>query len=157
MLGIATTSQRGALTVYRVIVRLAGGEAVQVETLEAWQGTPRDEARSMNDLVDALANALDPKRAGAPSAIAVKRTESSVGRPSNPYDKKIRAEAAAMIAAAGQGRRYFQYRTNQLSPGKDLHAKAVSQSGYPSVKEEREAVAAACTALAELVDERELG
>jgi hypothetical protein len=155
VLGIATTSQRGALTAYRVIVRLRDDDSVEVEPLEAWQGTPRDEARSMNDLVDALANTLDRKRNGAPTALAVKRTESTRGRPTKQYDQKVRAEGAAMVATAAQGRRYFAYRTNQLRESRGLTAEAAAHRGYPSAKEEQDAVAAACTAIAELLDERE--
>jgi hypothetical protein len=150
VLGIATSSSKGKLTVYRVIVRSAG-DAVTVERLEEWQSTPHDEARSMADLVDALANSLDQKRRGAAEAIAVKRTESSQGRPTTAYDQKTRAEAAAMIAASLQGRPYFHYRTQQLGDGRELHEIASRQTGYPVQKEEREAVAAACTALAELL------
>jgi hypothetical protein len=151
VLGIATSSSKEKLTVYRVIVR-ADGDAVTVERLEQWQSTPRDEARSMADLVDALANSLDNQRRGPAEAIAVKRTESSQGRPTKAYDQKTRAEAAAMIAASLQGKPYFQYRTQQLGDGRELHKIAATERGYPAQKEEREAVAAACAALAELLD-----
>lgn len=143
------------LTVYRVIVRVADSGDVEVEPLAAWRSTAQDEARSMNDLVDALSNTLDRRRRGAPRMIAVKRTESTQGRPTKAYDQKTRAEAAAMIAASAQGRRYIHYRTTQMKGGDDLHRSATSHGGYPSVKEEQEAVAAACAALAELLQDAE--
>jgi hypothetical protein len=149
VLGIGTSSSDDVLTVYRVIVRRTG-DAVEVETLEPWQGTAADEARSMNDLAEALGNTLDPKRKGAPEALAVKRVESSFNRPSKAYDQKVRAEGVAMVAATGQGRRYFAYRTNQLTPGADLKADAAKQKGYPSGAEAQGAVAAACEALSVL-------
>lgn len=155
VLGVAATSQKGAVTVSRVIVRVRD-DAVEVEPLEAWQATPRDESRSMLDLVDALANTLDRKRTGAPAAVALKRSESTRGRPTTQYDQKVRAEGAAMIATSSQGRRYFAYRTNQLGEGRDLEAEATAHPAYPSGKQEQEAVAAACTALAELLNEGEL-
>jgi hypothetical protein len=149
VLGIATSSTSGALTVHRVVVR-AEGDKVSVEQLEPWKGTPNDEIRSIGDLVDALSNNLDRKRNAAPMALALKRTESTRGRPTKQYDQKIRAEGAAMIAASSQGRRYFQYRTNQLGPAEALASVASSHGGYPTAKEAREAVTAACAALAEL-------
>jgi hypothetical protein len=109
----------------------------------------------MNDLVDALTNTLDRKRHGAPIALAVKRTESTMGRPTTQYDQKVRAEGAAMVAASAQGRRYFPYRRNQLGDGADLAAEASSHRAYPSDKEGVEAVAAACAAISELRSERE--
>jgi hypothetical protein len=155
VIGIATSSQKGALIVSRVIVRLQDDDSIEVAPLEAWRGTPRDEARSLNDLVDALANTLDRKRPGAPVAIAVKRSEITRGKPTTQYDQKVRAEGAAMIAASTQGRRYLSYRTNQLGDGGELNAEAAQHNAYPSSKEGQEAVAAACSALAELLDERE--
>src|SRR5579862_2025446 len=149
VLGIATSSQRGALIVERVIVRRTGDELIDIEQLEAWQGTPRDEARSMHDLVDALANALDRRRPGAPVAIAVKRSETTRGRPTTQYDQKTRAEGAAMVAATSQGRPYFAYRTNQLSDGRHLEAAAATHPQYPPDQLAQDAVAAACTALTE--------
>jgi hypothetical protein len=131
VLGIATNSHKDALIVSRVIVRLRTDGSIQVEPLTAWQGTPRDEARSMNDLVDALANTLDPKRRGAPVAIALKRTESTRGRPTKQYDQKVRAEGAAMVAASTQGRRYFKYRTTQLGKDRALTAEAAAHKAYP--------------------------
>jgi hypothetical protein len=157
VLGIATTSRNGTLTVYRVIVRAPGDGTVEVEPLASWQSTRRDEVRSISDLVDALGNILDRKRNGAPDALAAKRAESTQGRPSSAYDQKIRAEAAAMVAAASQGRRYFAYRTNQLGDGRELVEAASQAEAYPSEKEEKEAVAAACTALAQLRNEDETG
>jgi hypothetical protein len=149
VLGITTSSRSDALHVYRAIVRLKEDGAVEVEALETWRGTPRDEARSMKDLADALANSLDNRRPGAPEALALKRTEST-GRPTVQYDQKIRAEGVAMVAASGQGRRYFHYRTQQLGPGADLATAAAKHPDYPRGKEAREAVAAACAALARL-------
>lgn len=150
VLGIATTSSKETLTVYRVIVRRGDADVVTVETLERWQSTPQDEARSMADLVDALVNTLDRRRTGAPEALAVKRTEAGRGRPTKDYDQKTRAEGVAMIAATRQGRRYFQYRSQQLGEGQRLHEAAKRHGGYPSSKEEQAAVAAACAALAQL-------
>jgi hypothetical protein len=149
VLGIGTSSSDDVLTIYRVIVRRTG-DAIEVETLEPWQGSAADEARSMNDLVEALGNTLDPKRKGAPEALAVKRVESTFNRPSRAYDQKVRAEGIAMVAATGQGRRYFAYRTNQLTHGADLKADAARHQGYPSGAEAQGAVAAACEALFEL-------
>jgi hypothetical protein len=154
VLGIATSSRDGALIVSRVIVRLTGDD-VEVERLKPWQGTPRDEARSQRDLVDALGNVLDRKRDGAPEALAVKRPESPVSRPTVPYDQKTRAEGAAMIAATSQGRRYFSYRKGQLGHGEALNEAAKAHANYPSAEGEQDAVAAACAALAELVDDSE--
>jgi hypothetical protein len=154
VLGIATSSSRGVLTVYRVIVRLSD-DGVAVEPMEPWQGTAADETRSMGDLVDALANTLDRKRDGAPQGLAAKRTESTLGRPSNPYDQKIRAEGVAMVAASSQGRPYFAYRTNQLTKGDDLRDQAARHDAYPATGEARDALAAACEALAELRGDRE--
>lgn len=110
----------------------------------------------MHDLVDALANLLDRKRPGAPVALAMKRSEITRGRPTTQYDQKVRAESAAMVAAASQGRRYFAYRTNQLGEGRDLEAEAATHDRYPKDKLAQEAVAAACAALAELVNEGEV-
>jgi hypothetical protein len=67
----------------------------------------------------------------------------------------MRAEGAAMIAASAQGRRHFAYRTNQLGDGRALAEAATAHDAYPSKKEEQEAVTAACTALANLVNEGE--
>jgi hypothetical protein len=153
VLGIATSSKEDALHVYRVIVRLIEDGSVEVEPLETWRGTPRDEARSMNDLSDALGNTLDMKRRGAPQALAVKRTESTSGRPTKQYDQKIRAEGVAMVAASAQGRRYFQFRTQQLGRGADLAHAASEHDSYPTKRESQEAVAAACAALVQLRSE----
>jgi hypothetical protein len=123
---------------------------VSVEPLEEWHSTPEDESRSLADLANALANTLDPKRHGAAQAIAVKRTEGTPSRPTSAYDQKTRAEAVAMIAASTQGRPYFHYRRNELGDGRQLHEMAAGRPGYPSGDEARDAVAAACAALAEL-------
>jgi hypothetical protein len=155
VLGIAASSQKGAVTVSRVIVRLRDGE-LEVEPMEAWQGTPRDEARSLMDLHDTLVNTLDRKRAGAPLALAIKRTESTRGRPTKQYDQKVRVEGVAMAAAASQGRRFFGYRTIQLGDGRELEAAAATHGSYPAGQHEQEATAAACAALAELLDDGEL-
>jgi hypothetical protein len=149
VLGIATSSSAGVLTVHRAIVRLNEDE-MSIEPMETWRGTANDEARSFGDLVDALSNALDRKRQGAPAALAVKRAESTVGRPSNPYDQKVRAEGVAMVAAASQGRGYFAYRTNQLTDGDDLRRQASGLAEYPETSEGQDAVDAACEALARL-------
>jgi hypothetical protein len=149
VLGIATSSSAGVLTVYRMIVGIAD-EQVSVERLEPWRGSAADEARSMGDLVDALSNTLDRRRQDAPQALAVKRTESTFRRPSNAYDQKIRAEGVAMVAASSQGRPYFAYRTNQLTRGGDLRREAADHPQYPSSDEDQDAVAAACEALAAL-------
>jgi hypothetical protein len=149
VLGVATSSSRGVLVVRRVVVRFRD-KGVEVEPLQTWRGTANDEFRSIADLVDTLANVLDPKREGAPLAIAVKRTESTRGRPTNQYDQKTRAEGAAMTAAASQGRRYFQYRSNQLGRGTRLSELASVSGDYPADSEGTDAVAAACAALAEL-------
>ena len=153
VLGIAATVTRGALKVDRVLVRVVD-EEVSVEELPPWQGTAADEARSLNDLVDALSNVLDRGRAGGADALAMKRVESPRGRPSTPYDQKTRAEGAAMIAAAAQGRPYYSYRTNQVDRGATFRSAAQRSSGYPSTDTGRDAVAAACAALADLRDER---
>lgn len=76
-------------------------------------------------------------------------------RPTVPYDQKTRAEGAAMVAASSQGRRYFGYRKGQLGDGRGLNEAAKSHSDYPSTEGEQDAVAAACAALAELVNEGE--
>jgi hypothetical protein len=130
---------------------------VYVESLEAWQGTPRDEMRTIGDLVGALSNTLDQARRDAPVALAVKRPEVPVRKPTAQYDQKTRAEGAAMIAAASQGCRYFAYRKSQLAPGDGHAAQAARHASYPSDSLGRDAVAAACAALARLLHERERG
>jgi len=133
-------------------VRVRDGSVI-VEPLKPWKGTATDELRSIGDLLDALANTLDRKRTGAPDALALKRTETTRARPTKQYDQKIRAEGAAMIAAASQGKRYFHYRKNQLGRGSDLAEKAGAHSKYPAGAEAQDAVAAACAALTELRSE----
>ena len=154
VLGIAMSSQKGAVIVSRVIVRMRDDQ-VEIEPLEEWHGTPGDEERSLVDLLDALVNTLDRKRSRAPVALAIKRTESTSGRPTVQYDQKVRVEGAAMAAVASQGRRCFSYRRNQLGPGRDLEESAAAHSSYASGQNEQEAIAAACTALTQLLDDDE--
>jgi hypothetical protein len=154
VLGISASSQAGTVTVARIVVRLSGSASVELESLESWRTAARDEDRTMVDLADALSNVLDRKRPGAPVALAVKRPE-NVGRPTIQYDQKTRVEGAAMIAAAGQGRRYFGFRRSQLGVGRQYAEAAAQAAAYPSDTVGRDAVAAASAALAKLVDEGE--
>ena len=55
-----------------------------------------------------------------------------------------------MLAAHVDGKRYFQYRTNQLGRGGDIAKKARAASGAPTEPEPLEAMVAACAALGDL-------
>lgn len=122
---------------------------MRVAVREPWQGTrARDEASQLIDAHDAIKNAVDAPRLGGIGAVAVKRTESPIrGRPSNSYDRKVRFEGAAMLAAHALGTRYFQYRSNQLGRGADIARDARAASGAPTEDEPLEALSAACAAL----------
>src|SRR5688572_29663991 len=118
VLGLASRGDKDRLSVWLVEVQLTEDGEVDVATLESWQATRgRDDASQLIDVHDAISNALDAPRLGPISAVAVKRTESPPGRPSTPYDRKVRFEGAAMLAAHAQGKRSFGYRSNQLGPG----------------------------------------
>jgi hypothetical protein len=151
ILGLSTGVLDEALIVHRVVVRATDGE-VSLTVTPAWRATRKDEARSLADLVDALSNALDRKRSEAPDGLAIKRVETPVrGKPSKSYDKRTRAEAAAMVAASHQGSRYFGYRTNEIKPrGKSLRTSVEQLGDYPDDPDLRDAINAACAALSEL-------
>jgi hypothetical protein len=150
-LGLASRGDGDRLSVWLVEVRLNADNAVDVTVLERWQGTRgRDDASQLIDVHDVIVNALDSPRLGPIKAVAVKRAESTPGRPSNPYDRKIRFEGAAMLAAHAQGKRYFGYRKIQLGRGKELAERARAAAGAPSDAESLEALDAACAALSDL-------
>jgi hypothetical protein len=148
-LGVCFTCAGEAVKARRVLVEVADGE-VSITRLEPWSGAAGDEARSVGDLLDALTNPLDRVGSDGAVALAVKRAESTRGRPTKDYDQKMRAEGVAMTAAAAQGRPYRGYRTNQLTRGSQLRQLAQSHADYPSDARDRDAVAAACEVLAEL-------
>jgi len=151
VLGLACRGDSDRLSVWRVEVQVKGDGSVGVVELDPWQGTRgRDDASQLIDVHDAIVNALDSPRLGAFSAVAVKRTESPPRRPSNPYDRKVRFEGAAMLAAHAQGKRYFGYRKNQLGRGSDLAEQARAAAATPLGDEALEAVDAACAALRDL-------
>jgi hypothetical protein len=150
VLGLSTGVEDDALLVQRVIVRV-GESGVRLVPLDAWGATPRDEARSLADFLEALTNTLDPKRAGGPRAVAIKRVESpSFGRPSASYDQRTRAEGAAMIAAANQGARYFGFRTGEIRPRGTAIRDAAAELPEYEDEERRDAIDAACAALGDL-------
>ena len=151
VLGLSTAVADGTLVVHRAVVTARQGQ-ITVKVLESWQATRNDEARSLSDLVDALTNSLDRKRANAPEAVAIKRVEVPLrGKPPKSYDQRTRAEGAAMVAAASQGVGYFGYRLVEIRPrGQHLREAAASLPEYPGAEEQRHAVDVACAALAEL-------
>jgi hypothetical protein len=55
-----------------------------------------------------------------------------------------------MLAARVQGKRYFQYRNNQLGRGDSIFDIARSAGGAPTEAEPLEALCAACAALRDL-------
>ncbi len=151
VLGLASRGDSDRLSVWLVEVRLAEGGDVQLATLEPWQATRgRDDASQLIDVHDAISNTIDAPRLGPIAAVAVKRVESPRGRPSNPYDRRLRFEGAAMLAAHGAGKRYFAYRSNQLGRGTELASKAREATGAPADAEALEALDAACAALSDL-------
>lgn len=152
VLGLASRGDNDRLSVWLVEVQLDDDGHVAVVVREPWQATRgRDEASQLIDAHDTIKNALDAPKLGAVGAVAVKRTESPVaGRPSNSYDRKVRFEGAAMLAANALGTRYFQYRNNQLGRGKDIAKTAGAAPGVPSEDEPLEALAAACAGLYDL-------
>lgn len=151
MLGLASRGDSDRLSVWFIEVRVAEDGDIEVATLEPWQATRgRDDASQLIDVHDAISNAVDTPRLGAIAAVAVKRVESPRKRPSNPYDRRIRFEGAAMLAAHGAGKRYFAYRSNQLGRGAELASKARTVTGAPTDSEALEALDAACAALGDL-------
>ena len=151
VLGLASRGDSDRLSVWRVEVQVKGDGSVDVVELDPWQGTRgRDDASQLIDVHDAIVNSLDSPRLGTISAVAVKRAESPRGRPSNPYDRKVRFEGAAMLAAHKQGKRYFDYRKNQLGRGSDLAEQARATASTPLGVEALEALEAACAALRDL-------
>lgn len=148
VLGLASRGDSDRLSVWRVEVQVKGDGSVEVLELDPWQGTRgRDDASQLIDVHDAIVNVLDSPRLGTVCAVAVKRTESPRGRPSNPYDRRVRFEGAAMLAAHAQGKRYFGYRKIQLGRGSDLAKQA---RATPLDDEALEALDAACAALCDL-------
>lgn len=150
-LGLASRGDKDRLSVWLVEVAVDEDGEVAVACHEPWKATKaRDEASQLIDAHDAIRNALDRPKLGYVAAVAVKRTETSPGRASTPYDRKVRFEGAAMLATHAEGKRYMQYRTVSLGPGAELRAKAEACATAPSDAESLEAVAAACTALRHL-------
>src|SRR5579884_1277082 len=99
-LGLASRGDNDRLSMWLVEVRLAEDGAVAVAVHEPWQATKgRDEASQLIDAHDTIRNALDSPTLGEIAAVAVKRVETPPSRPSNPYDRKVRFEGAAMLAA----------------------------------------------------------
>src|SRR5436190_293457 len=92
VLGLASRAGGERLHARMVAVALSSDDDLEVRSVEPWEGTRgTDDARQLVDLHDAIVNVLDPKRQGAPQAVAVKRVESpSRGRPSAAYDRRIR-------------------------------------------------------------------
>ncbi len=155
VLGLASRGDEDRLSVWLVEVQLGDDGTVAVAVYERWRATKgRDEASQLIDAHDTVRNALDSPQLGAATAVAVKRVESPPGRPGNPYDRRVRFEGAAMLAAHVQNKRYFQYRSNQLGRGAAITAKAHAAPGAPSDDGPREALAAACTALGDLGEMR---
>lgn len=152
VLGLASRGDKDRLSIWIVEVGVDEGGASAIRVREPWQGTKgRDDASQLCDANAAIANALDAPALGARiEGVAVKRTEVGRGRPSTPYDRRIRFEAAAMLAALGKGRLYSAYRTNQLRPGAALAERVLRLSDAPGGDEDREAVSAACVALCDL-------
>jgi hypothetical protein len=150
-LGLATRGGDDRLSVWFVEVNVDEEEDVVIDVRNSWQGTRgRDDASQLIDVHDVIVNALDSPHLGEITAVAVKRAESPRGRPTKAYDRKVRFEGAAMLAAHSQGKRYFDFRTNQLGPGKELARQARSLSTCPTDTEALEALDAACAALCHL-------
>lgn len=150
-LGLASSGAGDRLSVWLVEVSVDEDGEVAIACHEPWRATKgRDEASQLIDAHDTIRNALDRPKLGKVATVAVKRTETGPGRASTPYDRKVRFEGAAMLAAHGEGKRYMQYRTNQLGPGAELRAKAQKCATAPSDAESLDALAAACTALCHL-------
>jgi hypothetical protein len=152
LLGLASRGDNDRLSIWLVEVQLDDDGQVRVAVREPWQATRgRDEASQLIDAHDTIKNAIDAPSLGPIAAVVVKRTESPVrGRPSNSYDRKVRFEGAAMLAANAMGTRYRQYRNNQLGRGADIANKARAASGAPSEDEPLEALAAASAGLYDL-------
>ena len=130
-LGLASRGDGDRLSMWLVEVSVDEDDNVAVATYQPWRATKRrDEASQLIDAHDVIRNALDSPQLGDIAAIAVKRTEAPQrGRPGNAYDRKVRFEGAAMLAAHVEGKRYYQYRSNQLGRGKELAQKARAASG----------------------------
>lgn len=151
VLGLASRGDNDRLSVWLVEVAVDANDDVRVAVLDSWQGTRgRDDASQLIDVHDAITNVLDAPRLVPITAVAVKRTEAPPGRPTKPYDRKVRFEGAAMLAAHSKGQRYIGLRTNQLGPGRELSARARAADGAPTEPEAFEALDAACAALRHL-------
>jgi hypothetical protein len=151
VLGLASRGDKDRLSVWLVEIGLDVDGEVSVAVREPWQATRgRDEASQLIDAHDTITNAIDAPRLGAVAAVAVKRTESPPSRPSSAYDRKVRFEGAAMLAAHVSGARYFQYRRVELGRGKDIVTVARAAAGAPSEGEPLEALDAACAGLYDL-------
>ena len=133
VLGLASRGDSDRLSMWCVEARLDEDGNVAVAVHERWYATRgRDDASQLIDAHDTIINALDSPELGDVKAVAVKRTETPpAGRPGNAYDRKIRFEGAAMLAARVQGKRYFQYRNNQLGRGDSIFDIARSAGGAP--------------------------
>ena len=152
VLGLASRGDADRLSVWIVEVAIDERGDPSVCVRERWQGTRgRDDASQLADAYAAIANAVDAPVLGARiEGVVVKRTEVGRGRPSGPYDRRIRFEAAAMLASLSKGRRYWAYRTNQLGPGAELAQRLSALADAPDDDENQEAANAACVALGDL-------
>lgn len=151
VLGLACRAADDRLSAWFVAVRRNADDTVDVLELEPWHATSgTDEAAQLADVQDAITNTIDARRLGDLTAVAVKRVEMPVGRPPKPYDRKVRFEAAAMLAANATGKRYFAYRKQELKSRSDLMQAAQAADGSPTATEAVEAMAAACAALSDL-------
>jgi hypothetical protein len=152
VLGLVSRGDDNRLSMWLVELQLDEDGQVKVAVHEPWYATKkRDDASQLIDAHDVIANAIDASTLGTVNAVAVKRTETPpFGRPGNAYDRKIRFEGAAMLAAHTQGKRYYAYRNNQLGRGEDIAKKARSANGAPKEGEALEAMVAACAGLSDL-------
>jgi hypothetical protein len=151
VLGLATRGEKDRLSVWLVEVHFEADGSIAVVELDPWQATSgADEGSQLVDVHDAIVNALDAPRLGPVEAVAVKRVEMPRGRPSGSYDRRLRFESAAMMAARRQGKRYFSYRRNQLGRGSHVSARARSADGAPTSTEALEALDASCAGLGDL-------
>jgi hypothetical protein len=151
VLGLASRGDSHRLSMWMVEVSVDKDGTVQTSTYDPWKGTlHRDDASQLLDTHDAISNALDAPALGEVTAVAVKRVETPLrGKPGEAYDRRVWFEAAAMLAAQRQGKRFFQYRSNQLGRGAALAEQANAAAGADDEQYE-EALAAACAALGDL-------
>jgi hypothetical protein len=129
--------------------RTADGE-FWVSERTRWQAAAgSDDGLQLTDVQDAVINALDAPTRDAICAVAIKRPE-NVGRPNAGYDRRVRFEATAMVAAHRKGLRLYTFRRTQLSIGGEAALALERQPSTPTGDEAREAMHAACSALGNL-------